>query len=144
MSSENTKNSVGFIEILAIALVAVGIVFIFVSRQGKDDQEREVRNAVRFQDVSQIADALWRVSISSTEYASIVSEYPIDISCEQSIITTDNFSNVLVPEYFEVLPKDPSGEAYKVALSGEDRRIMVCSPWGEEVDGQNRLISITR
>lgn len=144
MSSENTKNSVGFIEILAILLVIVGVVFIFVSGKGKEDQEREVRNAVRFQDVSQIADALWKVSISSTEYASLVSEYPIDMDCEQSSVTTENFSNLLIPEYFETIPQDPSGQPYKISLYGEEKRIMVCSPWGEEVDGQNRLISITR
>lgn len=144
MSSENTKNSVGFIEILAILLVLVGVIFIFVSGKGKEDQEREIRNAIRFQDVSQIADALWKVSISSTEYASLVSEYPTDLTCEQSVVTTDNFSNLLVPEYFEVIPEDPTGQPYKVSLHGEDKRIMVCSPWGEEVDGQNRLISITR
>jgi hypothetical protein len=144
MSSENTKSTIGFIEILAILLVVVGIVFIFVSGKGKEDQEREVRNAIRFQDVSQIADALWKVSISSTEYASLVSEYPIDMVCEQSIITTDNFSTLLVPEYFETIPQDPAGHSYKISLKGEEKRITVCSPWGEEADGQNRLISITR
>ncbi len=144
MSSENTKSTLGFTEVLAIALVVVGVIFIFVSGQGKDDQEREVRNAIRFQDVSQIADALWKVSISSTEYASLVSEYPLDVICEQSVITADNFSPLLVPEYFETVPKDPNGQSYKISLNGEERRITVCSPWGEDIDGQDRLISITR
>lgn len=144
MSSEDNKSSIGFIEILAILLVVVGVVFIFVSGKGKEDQDREVRNAVRFQDVSQIADALWKVSISSTEYASLVAEYPIDIECGQSSITTENFSGLLVPEYFEIVPQDPTGQQYKISFAGQEKRITVCSPWGEDIDGQSRSISITR
>lgn len=144
MSSENTKSSLGFIEILAILLFIVGIVFIFVSGQGKSDQERETQNALRFQHVSEIADSLWRLSISSTEYDSIVSSYTADIACSESLLTTKDFESLLVPDYFEIIPQDPSGEAYKISFSGEEKRITVCSPWGEEENGGNRLISVTR
>jgi hypothetical protein len=144
MSSENSKHPLGFIEVLAILLFIVAIVFIFTSKRGKSDQERELRNAIRFQDVSQIADTIWRISISSTEYASITAAYPTDISCEESSLTTDTFSSLLSPEYFETIPRDPNGEAYKISFIGEEKRITVCSPWGEEEDGSQKLIFIAR
>ncbi len=144
MSSENTKSSLGFVEILAILLFIVGVVFIFISGNGKEDQERETRNALRFQHVSEIADNLWKLSISSTEYSTLISLYETDIACSESSLTVRDFETLLVPDYFETIPVDPNGQDYKVSFSGQEKRITVCSPWGEETDGTNRLISITR
>lgn len=143
MSSETTKKSIPFIEILAVLLFVVGIIFIFVSSRGKEDQEREVRNAVRFQNVSEIADALWRVSLNSAEYTTFISTYPKDVSCENSALTANELSLFLVPDYFEVLPQDPNDQSYKISFD-ENNYITVCSPWGEGTSGEAKLISITR
>lgn len=142
MSTESSS-SISFVEIIAIVLCVVVIIFIFISKQGNGEQEKELRNAVRFQDVSEIADALWKVSISSTEYASLVETFPESDTCEESVITPHNFSSLLIPNYFETIPNDPHGEPYHISFD-ENHYVTVCSPWGEDIDGKTKLISITR
>lgn len=143
MSSETTKKSIPFVEILAILLFVVGIIFIFVSGSGKEDKEREVRNALRFQNVSEIANALWKTSLTSTEYSTFLLDYPKNILCPDSVLTVNDFSSLLVPGYFETLPQDPNGQPYKVSFD-ENNYITVCSPWGEGENGEGKIISITR
>lgn len=143
MSTETSSSKVSFIEILAILIFIVGIVFIFVSKDGNTDKERELRNAVRFQDISLLADSLWKLSISSTEYTARLAMYPKDIPCSESDISVQDFADLLIPTYFETLPLDPAGESYRVAFDTSGY-MSVCSLWGEEEDGTLRVISITR
>jgi len=143
MSSETTKNSIPFVEILAIMLFVVGIIFIFVSGSGKEDKEREVRNALRFQNVSEIANTLWKISLTSTEYSNLLINYPKNVLCPDSMLTVNDFTPLLVPQYFETIPQDPNGQPYKVSFD-ENNYITVCSPWGEEENGEVKVISITR
>jgi hypothetical protein len=143
MSTESSKSPLSFIELFAILVFIVGIVFIFVSKQGSGEREKELRNAVRFQDVSLLADAIWKVSLSSTDYASLVEAVPTDISCEASSVSVDVFSPLLIPAHFETIPQDPSGEAYRFSLDS-NKYITVCTNQGEGEDGALKLISITR
>ncbi len=143
MSSENTSKSLPFIEILAILLFVVGIIFIFVSSRGKQDQEREVFNALRFQNVSELADVLWKLSLNSTDYTNFIASYPKDVSCPQSTLLVTDLASFLVPEYFDVLPQDPSGNPYQVSFD-DNGYVTVCTIFGEEEDGSQKTISITR
>lgn len=139
----NNKHSLGFIEMLAILLFILGIIFIFVSGKGKEKQEREIENAIRYQDISAVADSLWKLSIHSTEYTAIIKTLPRDVACFDSFVTVQDFASLLVPSYFEILPQDPSGKMYQVSFDEYDY-VTVCSPWGEDQEGNQKLISITR
>ncbi len=143
MSTESSKSSLSFIELFAILVFIVGIVFIFVSKQGNGEREKELRNAVRFQDVSVLADAIWKVSLHSTDYASLVEAIPTDIACESSTVSVDVFSSLLIPNYFETIPQDPSGEPYRFSIDS-NKYITVCTTQGEGDGGAPKLISITR
>jgi hypothetical protein len=144
MSEERSKSKLAFIEIAAILLFVVGIIMIFVSRSGVPDRDRELRNAVRYQDVSEIADAMWRLSLSSPDFVASLRSQAVDNSvCSQDSVSIVSLENFLVPEYFEQLPKDPTEESYRFSVDTKSR-ITVCTSFGENEDGGTRTISITR
>lgn len=142
MSEETKSSSVSFIEIVALAICILVVVFIFTARKNVPDREREVANALRFQHVSEIADALWQASLASTEFERIVSETQWSESCQDSSVVATAFEAVLVPDFLELIPVDPAGQAYQLTID-ESGRITVCG-FGEEADGALKYISITR
>lgn len=143
MFENNQKIKITFVEILAILLFIVAIVFIFNSRTSREDDEKQIRNAVRYQDVTLLADAFWKMSITSTEYSNIISEYEKTDVCNMDSVDVVTFSDVLIPDYLETIPMDPHGESYKVGFNTNDT-VTICSPWGEDSENNYKLISITR
>lgn len=144
MSEETSKSKLTFIEIAAILLFAVGIVMIFISRSGVPERDREFRNAVRYQNVSEIADAMWRLSLNSPDFVAYIrSQTADDVTCSQNSSSVQSLSSFLVPEYFEELPKDPVEENYRFTVDTKNR-ITVCTAFAENEDGGTRTISITR
>jgi hypothetical protein len=143
MSEENSKSTLSFIEISAIILFLIGVIMIFVSRSGAPERDRELRNAVRFQDVSEVADAMWQLSIGSPEFVAELRTLSSDEPCSAESNSISRVEDFLVPEYFEALPQDPSEQDYRFVVRNETR-ITVCSPFGEDENDEVKLISITR
>lgn len=141
MSEEKTQ-SLSVTEIIALVICVLVIVFIFIARKNVPDREREIANALRFQHVSEIADALWQASLSSTEFERIALVTSWSESCRDSQVFVDDFASVLVPDFFEILPQDPEGGRYQLTID-ESGRITVCG-FGQEIDGRVKYISITR
>lgn len=143
MSEDQKKSNLGFLEIFAVVIFIVALVLIFASQRKVSDRDREIYNALRYQHVSEIADALWRASLQSTEFDRIVSNVSFSESCKDSEVTLNTFESILVPEYFEALPQDPEkGKTYNVFVDGTGR-ITVCTT-GVSSDGSEKYISITR
>jgi|GEM_PF-1158590 len=144
MSEESSKSKFNFIEIAAILLFVIGIIMIFVSRNGVPERDRELRNAVRYQDVSELADAMWLLSSNSPDFVAEirthVSEYA---TCNENSKGASTLESFLVPDYFETLPQDPGGEEYRFVVDTKNR-ITVCTLAGEDENSQSKKISITR
>ena len=73
MSEETKSSNISLVEIIALGICVLVVIFIFTARKDVPDRERELANALRFQHVSEIADALWQASLVSTEFERIVS-----------------------------------------------------------------------
>lgn len=142
MSSEN-HTRLSLLEIISVLIFIVGVVFIFVSKKESNERDREIRNALRYQDISQIADALWKISIQSTEYSSRIETMSREVSCADGLVSIDIMHDLLVPEFFSELPYDPSQNPYLFSVDGNNR-ITVCTLWGEEENKNTKVFSITR
>lgn len=144
MSEENSTSKLSFIEISAIVLFLIGVVMIFVSRSGAPERDREFRNALRYQHVSELADAMWQLTVSSPEFVSEIRAISAEnTTCSEDSLAVSYFSDFLIPEYFDEIPQDPSGAGYHMATKS-NARITVCSPFGEDENGDMKNISITR
>lgn len=142
MSEETKSSNISLVEIIALGICVLVVIFIFTARKDVPDRERELANALRFQHVSEIANALWQSSLNSTEFERIVNEISWADSCRDSSVIAENFEAVLVPDYFQTTPRDPKEGSYQVFID-EAGRVTVCA-FGEEVDGSVKYISITR
>lgn len=145
MSEYNTHaNTIHRVELIAIIISIIAVVFIFIFRIDTGDQDREVRNAIRYQDISVLADTLWKLSLESPEFTSQARLFSDQkVTCESKEVPVDLFEELLVPEYINSVSKDPSGESYFVGFLS-DGRIQVCSLFGEKENGQLEVFSITR
>lgn len=140
--TESKKPIVNILEIAAFVIFVLGIILIFVSRSQIPDRNRELSNALRFQHVSEIADALWQSSLVSTDFERIAQGFDTGVSCRDKTTLIEVFESVLVPQYFETLPQDPGDGSYFVSVD-QQGRITVCA-FGEHEDGSSKYISITR
>jgi len=143
MSTENSKKSLSLVEVMAVAIFLIGISIVFVSRSEIKDHDREIRNALRYQDVSSLADAFWKLSIQSTDYSARSIAFVSQNSCSESGYRISEFSDLMVPNYFDVLPQDPKGQEYLFSID-TNGHVTVCSPYGEDSNNQLKTISITR
>jgi len=141
---QEKKNTIHRVELMAIIIGIIAIIFMFTFQTNTTDKDREIRNAIRYQDLSIIADGLWRLSVESPDFTSqirLLSEE--NTACQSREISVDFFKDFLVPQYLESIPTDPSGGDYYVGFSNGGR-IEVCSLFGEKDDGALEVFSITR
>jgi len=137
----HTKVNKGFtlLEILLV-IAAIGILAaIVLVAINPTRQIAQVRDAQRRSDINTIYKALEQYLIDNQAYPAGITEASQAI-CNNTVTTSCVDLGVLIPTYLASIPKDPSGEVYRVYINPENNRIGVEAP-GVEL-GQSLAVNL--
>jgi prepilin-type N-terminal cleavage/methylation domain-containing protein len=115
--------------LLVIALIGILASIVLVAIN-PNNQLAQARNTVRFDDITEVNQALENYFVANRAYpAGITTSYQ-DI-CPVGVTTNCVNLSALVPTYMPAIPKDPTGGNYQVALNPTNGQISLKVSTGE-------------